>query len=264
MLRIAAGGAMLLALLVAGPLARAETPEEKGLAIARETDRRDAGWQDTSVDLKMLLKNKQGQESARDLRIRGLEVPGDGKKSLVIFDSPRDVSGTALLTFSHKVEDDEQWLFLPALRRVKRIASDNKSGPFVGSEFSYEDMIPQEVEKFTYKYVGDEPCGGGLTCFVVERYPVDKQSGYTKQVVWVDNDQYRVWKIDYYDRKNSLLKTLINEDYKQYLDKFWRPHSSDMVNHQSDKSTTLTYSDFKFRTGLSDSDFNPNRLQSVR
>jgi len=254
----------LVVALAAVGAANAETPEQKGLAIANEAYDRDRGWQDAQVDLAMLLKNKQGASSKRDLRIRGLEVPDDGAKSLVIFDSPRDVAGTALLTFSHKVESDDQWLYLPALKRVKLIASDNKSGPFVGSEFSYEDMIPQEVEKFSYKYVGEQACADGLQCFVVERYPVDKNSGYKRQVVLLDTTHYRVMQIDFYDRKDDHLKTLVNSNFKQYLGKHWRPHLSVMENLRSGKSTELSYSDFRFQTGLSDNDFNKNRLQNVR
>ena len=107
----------------------------------------------------MVLRNKQGQESRRQLHIKVLEVADDGDKSLTVFDEPRDVKGTALLTHAHKQEADDQWLYLPALKRVKRISSSNKSGSFMGSEFAYEDMSAQEVEKFTYRYLRDEPCG---------------------------------------------------------------------------------------------------------
>jgi hypothetical protein len=135
--------AILLALL--SPAILAESPEERGLAIATEADRRDTGFGDYTSDVKMILKNKQGQESIREIRSRTLEVDGDGDKSLTIFDKPRDVKGTALLSFTHKEGPDDQWLYLPALKRVKRIASDNKSGPFMGSEFAYEDIASQEI-----------------------------------------------------------------------------------------------------------------------
>ena len=168
----------LLALIV-GSLgaiapAQAQSPEAKGLAIARSADRRDLGFQDTQVDMLMVLKNRHGQESRRKIRNRTLEQKDDGDKSLIIFDSPRDIQGTAFLSFTHKSGPDDQWLYLPALKRVKRIASNNKSGPFMGSEFAYEDIASQEVEKYTYKYLRDEACDA-LTCFVVERYPVDKK-----------------------------------------------------------------------------------------
>lgn len=236
---------------------------KKGLAIMQEADRRDRGWTDTTARVTMLLKNRQGRESRRDLRIRSLEVEGDGDRTVVIFDTPRDVKGTALLTFSHKAGSDDQWLYLPALKRVKRIASDNQSGPFMGSEFAYEDMTSPEVEKYTYRYLRDDS-PDGVPSFVVERFPVDSNSGYSRQVLWLDKAEYRVRKIAFYDRRNSLLKTLTLSDYRQYLKKFWRPDTSYMVNHQTGKSTLLTYRDFRFKTGLNERDFHRNRLKTVR
>ena len=158
---------------------------------------------------------------------------------------------------------DDQWLYLPALKRVKRIASANKSGPFVGSEFAYEDLASQEVDKYTYKWLRDEPLDG-RDCFVIEAYPVYENSGYTKQVVWLDKEIYRAIRIDYYDRKNAELKTLVASDWNQYLDKYWRPGLMDMVNHQTGKSTSLVWSNYQFKTGLSERDFDRNTLKRAR
>jgi len=241
----------------------AQTPEEKGLEIAIESDKRDTGFGDSSSELTMRLRNKQGDESKRQMSNKTLEVENDGDKSLVIFNEPRDVKGTAFLSFTYKSGPDDQWLYLPALKRVKRIASDNKSGPFMGSEFAYEDISSQEVEKYTYKYIKDEKING-VDCFVIERYPVDEKSGYTRQVVWIDTDQYRTMKIEYYDRKNSLLKSLTYHEYNQYLDKYWRANKLSMVNHQTGKSTDLLFNDYKFANGFSESDFNQNSLKRAR
>lgn len=241
----------------------AETAEEKGLAIAIEADKRNTGWKDTSADMTMTLRNKQGEESVRVLRVKNLEVADDGDKSLTIFDEPKDVRGTALLTFSHKLDSDDQWLFLPALKRVKRIASKNKSGPFMGSEFAFEDLSSQEVEIYTYAYLRDEACGE-LTCFVVDRFPVDKNSGYTRQTAWIDQAEYRVHKIEFFDRKKSLLKTLESSGYEQYLDTFWRPAKMAMQNHQTGKSTDLIWSNYNFKSGLDDGDFTKNSLKRAK
>ncbi len=243
--------------------ALAQSAEEKGKEIAEEADRRDTGFGDSTSDLQMVLRNRHGQESNRELRNKTLEVDGDGDKTLVIFDKPRDVQGTAFLNYTHKDGPDDQWLYLPALKRVKRIASNNKSGPFMGSEFAYEDISSQEVEKFTYKYLKDETVDGA-DHFVVERYPTDPKSGYKRQIVWYDKAEYRLMKIEFYDRKDELLKTLTYSGYEQYLDKFWRASTMDMVNHQTGKSTTLTWSDFKFNTGLTDRDFDNNSLKRAR
>jgi len=260
-LRIFMLPALLLCLLAPG--ANAETPEEKGLAIAMEADRRDSGFGDYTSEVKMILRNRQGQESVREIRSRTLEGKQDGDKILTLFDEPRDVQGTALLSFTHKEGPDDQWLYLPALKRVKRIASDNKSGPFMGSEFAYEDITSQEVDKYSYKYLRDDRLGG-LEVFVFERYPKDRHSGYTRQIVWLDKDNYKERKIEYYDRKNSLLKTLVFSDYHLYQDRFWRAHDMYMENHQTGKSTRLLQSNFVFGVGLTDRDFDKNALRRAR
>jgi len=238
----------------------AQSAEERGLEIAQEGDRRDTGFIDSKADLTMLLRNRNGDESVRHIRIRTLEVEGDGDKSMSIFDKPFDVKGTAFLSYSHKSGTDDQWLYLPALKRVKRIASRNKSGSFMGSEFAYEDISSQEVEKYTYKYLRDESCGD-RECFVMERYPVDKYSGYTRQVAWVDKQEYRPAKIVFYDKKNALLKTLTYTGYKQYLDRFWRADDMFMENHQTGKSTLLSWKKYKFSNGFSERDFDRNSLK---
>ncbi len=244
---------------------QAQTAQEKGLAIAKELDRRDLGWTDSKTSLKMVLKNRQGQTSTRQLRNISYEVnaPGLGDKSMVIFDSPGDIEGTALLSYTKITKPDDQWLFLPAIKRIKRISSANKSGPFVGSEFAYEDLLSNEVERYRYKWIKDTACGK-LTCFVVERYPVYKNSGYTRQVVWIDQKEYRVLRVDFYDRKKSLLKTLKLRSYKKYLGKHWRALKQQMQNHQTGKSTSLTFAGFKFKSGLQDGDFTPARLKRAR
>jgi outer membrane lipoprotein-sorting protein len=241
----------------------AQTPEERGLEIAREIDRRDSGFKDQKATMMMVLRNRHGQESKREIRTRTLEGAEDGDKTMIVFDQPRDVKGTALLTYTHKVGDDDQWLYLPALKRVKRIASNNKSGPFMGSEFAYEDMTSQEVEKYTYKYLRDEDVDGGAH-FVVERYPVDTRSGYTRQIVWVDQVEYIVRKVEFYDRKSELLKTLVLSGYEQYLDKYWRAARMAMVNHQSGKETDLLWSDYGFGNGFKESDFTQTSLKRAK
>ena len=245
------------------PALLAETPEEKGLAIAIEADKRDQGFVDSTANMKMILRNRSGKESVRNVRVKTLEVTGDGDKSLSIFDEPADVKGTASLTWSHSQKPDEQWLYLPALKRVKRISSKNKSGPFMGSEFAFEDIGSQEVDKYTYKHLRDEALDGADT-FVIERYPTDKNSGYTKQVAWIEKDRYVALKIEFYDRKGSLLKTLSANNFEQFLGKHWRPTEMNMVNHQSGKSTTLLFEDYAFKTGLSDKDFAKNALKKLR
>ena len=243
----------------------AQSPEEKGFEIAARSDRSDRGFSDSTVKLSMVLRNAAGKESSRTLEIKTLEVQDEdvGDKSLVVFDNPRDIKGTALLSHAKILDPDDQWLFLPALKRVKRISSTNKSGPFVGSEFAFEDFTATELNKYSYKWIGEEPCGE-FTCDIVERYPRYENSGYTKQISWIDQSVYQVRKLDFYDRKDALLKTLIFKDYREYDGGIWRSHTFSMKNHQTEKSTDLIYTDYKFKTGLTDNDFVKGVLKRVR
>ena len=243
----------------------ATTAEDKGLAIAQEADRRDLGWQDSTADMLMILSNKQGEKSERKIRIKSMEVGGEdnGDKSLTVFDSPKDVKGTAFLSYSHIISPDEQWLYLPALKRVKRISSSNKSGPFMGSEFAFEDLSSFEVGKYTYRYLADEELNG-QKAFKVEYYPTYKHSGYKRMISWIDQVEFRVLKTEFYDRKGELLKTLEYSDYKQYLGQYWRAHTMSMTNHLTEKATQLVWSNYEFKVGLDEGDFNRNGLKRVR
>ena len=254
-----------LALILIAPASYAETPEEKGRAIAEEMDRRDLGWGDAEVEMNMILANRQGETSVRDLRMQFFEVPDRdlGDRSLVYFYRPRDIEGTAFLTHTKILDPDDQWLYLPALKRVKRISSVNKSGPFVGSEFAYEDVVSFEVEKYAYRWLRDEPCGD-WTCFVVDRQPLYENSGYTRTVAWVDQVEYRIIKVEFYDRRDALLKTLEQSEWQEYLGQYWRSHRMVMTNHQTGKATTLTFEPYRFRVGLAKGSFEAARLRRLR
>jgi outer membrane lipoprotein-sorting protein len=252
-----------LALLLFINVGHAQSALQKGLDIAKERKARDLGWADSVADVSMILRNPQGQEVERKIRIKSLEVVGDGDKGLTIFDQPLDVKGTVFLNFSHALEPDDQWIYLPKRSKVTRIRSKNKSGPFMGCEFAYEVMSSFEIEKFKFKYLRDDEYEG-QDSYVVEQVPLDKNSGYTKQIVWVGKKHYRVLQVESYDRKGSLLKVLIMNDYNLYLDKYWRPLSMEMFNEQNGKSTELLTHDIKFKVGLDDSDFNEARLKNVK
>ncbi len=253
---------VFLMLLIFPLTSTAETTEEKGLRISSEAEEYDTGFVDFVADMRMILRNRKGDKSERKITIRTLEVLDDGDKSMSLFHEPADVRGTAMLTYSHGLKADDQWLFLPALKRIKRISSRNKSGPFMGSEFAFEDLSSQEISKYTYNYVKEEACGDWI-CHVIERKPVYKYSGYTRQLVWLDKDKYRVTQVEFYDRKNKILKTLESSDYKEFLGHYWRPLKMDMSNHQTGKGTTLLWENYQFKTGLRDRDFKKNKLKSL-
>ncbi len=243
----------------------AATDEERGFEVAARSDRSDRGFGDSEVEMKMILRNAAGQEATRTLKITTLEIPDEdvGDKSLVVFDSPKDIDGTALLSHAKILDPDNQWLYLPALKRVKRISSANKSGPFVGSEFAFEDFTSLELNKYRYKDLREESVDG-TAMDVIERYPRYEKSGYTRQVAWIDQEIFQIRRVDFYDRKGALLKTLLLEDYREYAGGVWRPHTLRMSNHQTGKSTDLVYSDYTFKIGLRDADFVKGALKRLR
>jgi outer membrane lipoprotein-sorting protein len=253
----------ILALLLAAGKVGSAQETGRGLEIAREADRRDAGFGDTRAKLTMLITTPRGDHIVREMRQMTLETADDGEKTIMAIDRPRDLKGTAILTFTHKVVPDDQWLYLPVIKRVKRISSADKSGPFMGSEFAYEDLASQEVEKYRYRYLRDELLDE-VMCFVVERVPVDESSGYTRQVAWIDQNEYRLRQVEYYDRKGELLKTMELQNYQQYLDQYWRPGRLVMINRQNGNSTALEFSDYQFRTGLTEGDFTRGALSRIR
>jgi len=243
----------------------ADQAEARGKAIAEISDATNLGFKDTKSEMRMVLTNANGDVSERTLRFNTLENANrdDGDWSMMIFDEPRDVAGTAMLTYAHILEPDEQWMYLPALKRVKRISSVNKSGPFMGSEFAFEDFSAQEVGKFSYKWLRDEACGE-RTCHVVERRPLYAHSGYVRTISYTDTTDYQLRKVVYYDRKDALLKTLTFDDYRLYLDKYWRAHTLFMENHVTKKTTSLEWDDFEFQSGLTKKDFTQDSLKRTR
>ena len=254
----------LIAALLLGTAGAVFAAEDHAYEIAARSDRTDLGFGDSEVELQMILRNAAGQESTRSLRIATLEKPDEsvGDKSLVVFDTPRDIEGTALLSHAKILDPDDQWLYLPALKRVKRISSSNKSGPFVGSEFAFEDFTAIELNKFDYTWAGEVACGD-LTCDVLERTPRYESSGYTKQVSWVDQTDFQIRKVEFYDRRGDLLKVLELNDYRNY-EGIWRAHKLSMSNVQTNKQTDLLYGDYKFGTGLDENDFVKGRLSRLR
>ena len=132
----------------------------------------------------------------------------------------------------------------------------------MGSEFAFEDLSSQELDKYTYRYIGEEQCQH-FNCFIIERIPTYKNSGYTRQLVWIDKLELRSMKIEFYDRKNQLLKTLESYGFQKYAGKYWRPDRMEMINHQTGKSTTLMWYDYDFNTPLKNSDFNKNALKKL-
>jgi len=254
--------AVLLAILIVLPagLNQVNAAEDRGLSIMEEQRRINSGYRDEFVLYKMILVNAKGDRSDRSLEMRTLEGHDAGDKTLLIFRDPPDVRGTTLLIHENRDGDDDQWLYLPALRRSRRIASSNKSSSFVGSELAYEDLAPNEVTKHQYKYLREETLDG-VAVWVIESVPRFKDSGYSRRELFVRKDNHQMARVNCYDRKGQLLKVGRWDGWWKVMDKRWRARSLRIENVQSGKSTILEILDAKIGNGYSTSEFSTRALE---
>lgn len=192
--------------------------------IMREADRINQDFIGERVTFTMVLINAQGDRTERRFTLEMKEDKKDGNLSRIEFESPENVRGTILLTHAHKSADDDQWLYLPSAKRSRRIAAANKSGAFMGSEFTYEDLTPFVLSKFSYARLPDDTAEG-KPCFKIERKSLVEGSGYSREVMWLSKETLMPVTIEYYDRKNDLLKVASYRD--EHV--FGKHHRHDLV-----------------------------------
>lgn len=237
----------------------------RGKDIFDTADRKDEGFKSSDWIQELILTNALGKENRRVMRVTSLE--GDdalGDKTLIVFREPKDSKGIALLTHGLKQKDDNQWMYLPNLKRVKRIAPRTKTSSFVGSEFTFEDLAIREVSDYSYRFIKETDLDG-VAVHEIEITPLDPKSGYSLQVAWLDQKELNILKVDFYDKKNKLEKTVFFEDYHLYLNKHWRPHTTRMINHQTNKKSRFVVSgNYGFKLGLTKNDFSKNKLMNIR
>ena len=238
------------------PAKSAHGEEISGLEIMTQVDQREDGDDQVSRAVFELI-NKRGQKRVRDT-IR-LWKDYEGKESfdtkmITFFESPPDVKGTGFLSWSYWDEDkdDDQWLYLPALRKVRRIAAGNKGDYFMGTDFTYDDMGERKVEEDRHTLVRSE-IYNNADCYVVESVSKNKGYIYSKKLSWVNKKQWIPLKVDYYDRKDKLLKTL-QMDW-QLISDIWTWKKAEMANHQTGHRTTIEISEIAINVGLEDGDF---------
>ncbi len=239
---------------------------EKGMQIATESYRRESGFVDFFAELTLIQENGEGKNIYRHIRLWGLEREDEGDKSISVFVDPPDVKGFARLTHSHSDRPDDHWLYIPEKRRVKRLSPMSQLSRFMGSQFSFEDLRlyrAEKVEKYNYRYLRDE-LYKGMNCFVVERFSRKEYSNYSRQVIWVDKKEYRIFKIDFYNKQNQLLKTLTKSKYKLYEGRFWCMGEMKMANCLNGKTTLVLWNNYKFGLGLTESNFTRKSLKRIK
>ncbi|WP_434694735.1 outer membrane lipoprotein-sorting protein [Pseudomonas sp. Z1-14] len=245
-------------------LLHADTEQERGQHYAHLWRDSDLGYQDTSAKIRLTLVEKGGASTDRFMRMNSFETESKaaGDKVLLTFEAPDNIKNSRVLIHSKIKEGDQVWLYLPALKRVKRVAAADRSGAFSGSEFSYEDIGSMEVGNYDYQWLRDEPCGD-FQCAVVKQVPLYPYSGYSAIWVWYNKADYRQMKTEYYDRKGTKFKTLSLDNYQLFLGRYWRALNMTMVNHVTGRQTILVSSDVQFKTGIREDAFEPARLGNL-
>jgi outer membrane lipoprotein-sorting protein len=229
------------------------------LEIAKKSYDVVSGYKSSISKTTMILKNRSGEENIRKLEIKKFEN-NKGDKSLITFLYPNDIKDTKLLSHEKIAKDDKQWLYLPALKRVKRISSRNKSGSFMASEFSYEDISSQNYKNYTYGDSVNKLNKNGKEFYEITRIPKDKNSGYSKQIVWIDTKRFLAKFGDYYDKNGKLLKKVEFLEY-QKIDNIYRIKKMNMINVQNGKSSMLIWDDDKINQNLKEKEFTKRVLK---
>lgn len=210
-----------------------------GIEVAKRSYDVMSGYKSSISLTTMILKNKNGQKNVRKLEIKKLEN-SSGDKSLITFLYPNDIKDTKLLSHEKIAKDDHQWLYLPALKRIKRISSRNKSGSFMASEFSYEDISSQNYKNYSYERVAKKVIKRGKEYYEVIRFPKDKNSGYSKQIIYLDSKSFLAHFGEYFDKQKRLLKKVEFMEYHK-IQGVYRIKKIKMINVQNGKSSMLIW-----------------------
>jgi len=235
----------------------------RGREIAGTVDKHDAGFTDYVVLGNMTVRREGTSPATRKFEMSTLEVREDGDKRLVVFSEPLDLAGFVSLTYTHAGAPDDQWIYLPAAKRTKRLAARDKTGSFAGSEFSYEDIATWEFSNYDYEFIRDEPCGEpATTCHTIANLPRYTYSGYSKLVETIDPRIWQPVRIIYFDREGRELKRLEFHEYKQFLGQYWRPMRIVMTNVRDNSISEIQWSDYRFRSGLKASDLVDSKMES--
>ena len=247
----------LIAIAVILTAAFSANAQLSGRDIVNKAYNRPAGDDQTSI-LTMTLTNKSGQTRVRKIKQFSKDL-GDIEKNIMFFMSPADVKNTSFMNWSYDSDkSDDQWIYLPALKKVKRISSDSKSDYFMGSDFTYDDLGDRKLDADVHKLLKEESVDGH-DCYVVESVSKDEDYMYSKTITWIRKDNYVGVKKEFYDEDAELLKVLHIKDVKQ-ISGFWVVTHSEMKSVQKNHKTLIQLSDIKVNTGVSASKFSERMM----
>ncbi|MCK4359573.1 MAG: outer membrane lipoprotein-sorting protein [Candidatus Cloacimonetes bacterium] len=249
-------------LILLTSLCWSQSKELTGRDIAIMVNERPDGNDRKNVT-KMTLINRRGKTRERTVLSISKDY-GKDSKSIIFFQSPADVKGTGFLQFEYDdpSKEDDRWLYLPALKKVRRISGSSKSDYFMGTDFTYDDMGDRAVDEDNHKLLREEEIDS-IKCWVVESIPKDKDYMYSKVVKWIRQDALIPLKVEFYDRQTNLLKVLKISDIRKQ-DGFWTAFKMEMNNIQDKHKTILEIKEMHYDIGLKDNLFRVTTLERGR
>lgn len=194
-------------------------------------------------EVMLLVDGKSGTKEKRYVKRYIKDMGGDLNRYLLVFSQPADIKGTSLLT--HETEDeDNQWMYMPAVKKMQRIAQNSKKSYFMGTDFTYEDLEPEDIDNFTYVLIKEETLDDpmpGTPCYVIEALPANaakkRASSYSRRVLWIAKDIFVTIKTEFYDRKKRVVKTQRSFEYEHIQGTIHRPQKIVMDNHKKNHKT---------------------------
>jgi outer membrane lipoprotein-sorting protein len=224
-------------------------------------------YADSTSDTTMTLTNKSGQQRVRKtFGTSKLDANGIDNKRMTRFLEPTDVKGTVSLLVEHSDKDDDIWIYLPSVKKVRRLISSNKKDSFVGTDFSYGDVIGHKVKEWNHTLVKEEDIDG-KTCYVIESTPKDAtvktNTGYSKRVGWIQKDNFVTVKAIAYDEAGELLKEAKYSHWKEVdtVKHKWQAGILEAKNLQTGHSTVITIDQFKVNNGVKDDFFTTRYME---
>lgn len=217
-----------------------------------------------TVNLTMKLTSAKGRVKERTLEWQSSEMPQGTEKSLIRFTYPADIKGSGLLSIDEN-NVETMWLYLPALKKSRQISSKEKSGSFMGSDFSYSDISSEDLKDYTYKVVGSESIFGH-DCYKIEATPISeetiKETGYATRILWVRKKDHMITQVNYFNKEGEHIKQLIANDIKDAGNNKLRAYTMSMKNLVKGSSTVLSFSDYNINTPIENEVFTQRNLSS--
>ncbi len=262
----------LFATMIIGSLAkdtRALDPNTKDARkIAEAVEGRDTGDKEVSK-VSMTLVDDSNRKRKRVLHTKSLKFDG-GTKMIMLFESPANMRNTGLLSIDHDDgnKDDDQWLYLPSLRKATRISTSDKSGSFLGTDITYSDMTKKDIDAYDYKLIADSVMVDGDECWLIESRPrTDKEkteTGYLKIHSWISKSKLIVLQAKMWVQEGRKLKYMKSDDVRK-VNGIWKVHKltvRSMKNKKTLSTTVMKYLSLKLdQASVTDAQFTERRLE---